>query len=238
LESDLPLVVQVIQPAQRPVSPISTSNLGEKELAAAHHTNNAAGYHEPGEEPQESSIKNVAAPHAPAADRSARLQPYTSFSGHSFSPVAENNQPAVGRGLRDVVAAEGPILALRAYQQYVRAAGGQRVGSDMKRILNRVLHAEIRAGRIASLRDDTQGMIGKTLYIPGVEPLVVRELGPRTLFEVPRSELHALLKLLGLDTLPPSERLFRRVLDTYGLVRLTSATADYIRAAQSYTYTT
>ena len=61
----------------------------------------------------------------------------------------------------------------------------------------------------------------------------MRELGERTLYDVPLSEIKALVELMGFDTSDPIQ-LKRSVLKTYGLIRLTESASEYIDDALRY----
>jgi very-short-patch-repair endonuclease len=191
--------------------------------------------------PQQESA-NLPAPPSPApvaAEGRHRagaptLAPYARFHGGPFVPVALDTRSQVAAGLREIVAAEGPILALRAYQLYVFASGGHRVGSEIKRILNKVTQDQIRNGRIARVDEPASGMIDRTLYLPDTAPVVVRELGPRDLLEVPKSEVHALIVGLGMIGDGDTERVSRAVLTAYGLSRLGSRAAEFLLECQRY----
>jgi hypothetical protein len=62
---------------------------------------------------------------------------------------------------------------------------------------------------------------------------VVRELGPRQLSDIPRSEVAALIGQLGL-TGAPIDSIKRAVLDAYGLVRLTAKASQYLDECLDY----
>jgi len=61
----------------------------------------------------------------------------------------------------------------------------------------------------------------------------VRELGPRQLSEVPRSEVAKLIRYLGLEG-APDDVVKRAVLGAYGLVRLSARTSQYLDECLSY----
>jgi hypothetical protein len=83
---------------------------------------------------------------APAADSEPfPMLSCTSFSG-SLIPVATASQKEIIDGLVAVVAAEGPILGHRLHSVYVRAASGQKVGSQIARTLNSAVTAAVRKG--------------------------------------------------------------------------------------------
>jgi hypothetical protein len=68
--------------------------------------------------------------------------------------------------------------------------------------------------------------------MPDQPPVRVRELGPRSLDEVPLDEIAELVKLIRSGSgLSDATELKRAILSTYGLVRLTSRADDYLGLA-------
>jgi len=135
--------------------------------------------------------------------------------------------PAIIAGLQEIVAAEGPIHAERIYRLYTRAMGGHRVGPDMRRTFHKATRQALRNGLIRQLDDEIAAFDEKTLYVPGKPSILVRELGPRQLSDVPRSEVAKLIKYLDLED-AADEAVKRAVLNAYGLTRLTAKTSQYL----------
>ncbi|MGX5653300.1 hypothetical protein ACWKWC_00830 [Geodermatophilus nigrescens] len=168
-----------------------------------------------------------------SASHGFELKPYRGFVGGPFAPVAEADRHVIADGIREIVSAEGPMLAARAYRLYVVASGGQRVGGDIKSALNSVVHGELRKRRLAAIPDGTPGIVDRTLFLPGTASVVLRELGARELTEIPMSEVYALIQELGLAG-QTSEQVSRAVLKAYGLSRLTARSAAFLRNCQEY----
>jgi hypothetical protein len=148
-----------------------------------------------------------------------------------------DHRTEIEAGILEIVSVEGPVLAQRAYQLYVVASRAQRVGTEIRRVLNQTVHRQIRAGQLANVHDDAAGMIDRTLYLPGREPVIIRELGERELLHVPKSEIQSLIELLGLAN-EHGEGVSRAVLEVYGLSRLGSRARDFLDACQTYRWTT
>ena len=72
------------------------------------------------------------------------------------------------------------------------------------------------------------------LYAPGKPSNLLRELGPRQLTDVPRSEVAKLIKYLGLEN-ADKDVVKRAVLNAYGLVRLTAKASHYLDECLTYT---
>jgi very-short-patch-repair endonuclease len=174
------------------------------------------------------------------ASRPERLEPEDDFRLDEYVEWKPNSVPAepstarpaeIVDSLADIVRQEGPIKALRAYQLYVKAAGGQRVGREIRRRLNQAASQAVRLGRISCIADDETEQIEKTYFSPDGPAIAVRELGSRRLDEVPESEIQSLIQKLGGARVPDIKR---RVLDAYGLTRLTAGADAYLDACIRY----
>lgn len=123
--------------------------------------------------------------------------------------------------------------AHRAYRLYTQAAGGHRVGTEIGRSFHAATRQALRAGLLQRQDDDDLELDEKTLYLPGKAPAVVRELGPRQLSDVPRSEIAELIRQLGLAH-APVDSIKRAVLNAYGLIRLTTKASQYLDECLGY----
>src|SRR5260370_4145353 len=80
------------------------------------------------------SAAPAAEPAVPGGDRAGpALLPYQAWTPRVLPRPDTAPLPAVLAGLEDIVAAEGPIHAQRAYRLYTLAAGGRRAGPAMRR---------------------------------------------------------------------------------------------------------
>jgi very-short-patch-repair endonuclease len=123
-------------------------------------------------------------------------------------------------GLVEIVTAQGPIHVQHAYRVYTQAAGGHRVGTEIRRALYAATRKALRTGALDQLDDDLLLPYDKTLYAPGQPPVLLRELGTRQLSDVPRSEVAELIKVLSVEDASADE-IKRAVLNAYRLIRLT-----------------
>ena len=99
----------------------------------------------------------------------------------------------------------------RVHNAYRDAYGGQRVGKEIARLLNRAIMLGERRGQIISDNPlNESGVKPRTYRLPTQPVVVPRHLGPRSLELVPPAELaHHLTDLsLGVDT-QSEEELFR-----------------------------
>ena len=134
----------------------------------------------------------------------------------------------IGPVLLEIVSAEGPILAERAYRLYVKASGGKALTSIARAPLSGSTFRLRNAGAI----DFEEG--SEVLRPAGTPEVRVRELGPRALDEVPLREVAELMRRLraaGATELP------RAVLDAYGLVRMTAKAEDFLAQAEQVSLT-
>src|SRR3954467_14865571 len=152
------------------------------------------------------------------------LEPYTAWAQHAVPDPRSAGREAIGPVLLEIVAAEGPILAERAYRLYVKASGGKALTSIARAPLSGATFRLRQAGAI----DFEEG--SEVLRPAGSPEVRVRELGPRPLDEVPLREVAELMRRLraaGATELP------RAVLDAYGLVRMTAKAEDFLAQAES-----
>lgn len=150
------------------------------------------------------------------------LEPYTAWAAHAVPDPRSAGREAIGPVLLEIVAAEGPILAERAYRLYVKASGGKALTSIARAPLSGATFRLRNAGAI----EMEEG--SEVLRPTGTPEVRVRELGPRALDEVPLREVAELMRRLrsaGATELP------RAVLDAYGLVRMTAKAEDFLAQA-------
>jgi hypothetical protein len=151
------------------------------------------------------------------------LEPYTAWPAHAVPDPRTAGREAIGPILLEIVDAEGPILAERAYRLYVKASGGKALTSIARAPLSGATFRLKAAGAI----EMEEG--SEVLRPAGTAEVRVRELGPRALDEVPLREVAELMRRLraaGATELP------RAVLDAYGLVRMTAKAEDFLAQAE------
>lgn len=164
------------------------------------------------------------------APATAGLARYEEFTGSASAALAATSAQLV-QELVAVVEVEGPVLGDRLHQAHVRAAGGRRVGRQIAHELNSAINAAKRRGLLVE---------DNPLFERGVKPMtyrlssqpssIVRDLGPRSLDQVPPQELADLMRAVATTVGWADEQvLFRAVLDQYGLRRLTSNATAQLR---------
>lgn len=177
------------------------------------------------------------APARPPEPSGLVLNPYQEWDTTFTLPdPGRSGRSAQIEAMRRIVAVEGPILGERLYQLYVKSAGGQRVGREVGRLLNAASAAAVRKKDLIAdnpLRESGQKV--RTFRLPEQPEVIVRELGPRSLGEVPMAELASVLRTIDLEGRRSEETLFRALLDLYGLKRLTDNVRTRLRQALSLT---
>ena len=156
-----------------------------------------------------------------AATGALRVVPYTNWPSRALPDPRNTDIAAVARHLLEIIEIEGPIRVRRAYQIYAQAAGINRVGRNVRSTLNKALHQL--KGDVALESggpDDTQvASIARTFDTPSV---IVRAAGGRDFWDIPPSELAAVLNQEAAQFVGNDEGLYHRVLDRYGIRRLTT----------------
>ena len=194
---------------------------------------------------------------APSAafDPTAGPRPYVAWQGGGLPDPRTAPVSQVATHLLEIVTAEGPVTADRAYRLYIRGAGSSKVTQRAREPMVQALGRLTLRGQVEVDDLDNGGERQQVLRLAGTPPVVVRELGERSLYEVPLTEIAELMvhqrrELLGRsgsDDLPAHavadvikqaamrraspDRVKRAVLDTYGLIRMTQAADQYLDAA-------
>ncbi len=156
------------------------------------------------------------------------LEPYREWEGESPGDPRSAPRPLIMQAMLDIVSVEGPVLASRAYAVYNKAAGGKKLTSVARAPLSNSIYHLAREGKVVLVPEDEIPWQGDDVVrLPDRPPVVVRELGPRELIEVPLDEIAELMRRLG-----PQPDLKRAVLNTYGLVRMTARAEEYLNRAE------
>ncbi|HEX4718447.1 MAG TPA: AAA family ATPase [Thermoleophilaceae bacterium] len=171
---------------------------------------------------------SAAAPAAPI-----NLDPYDAWQPHQVGDPRNTPRPQIMQTMLEIIDAEGPMTAMRAYSLYNRAAGGRKLTSVAKAPLSSAVYWLARENKVTLTREaDVPWQGDDMVRLPDQPPVRVRELGPRSLDEVPLDEIAELVKLIrGAHGASDPTDLKRAVLSTYGLVRLTSRADEYLGLA-------
>lgn len=144
--------------------------------------------------------------------------------------------PRVAQELLVIIDREGPVLAQRAYAIYLRERGIQRMGSELKRRMNKALQYALSEGLLLNEDEGTYGgLVATIVRLPESPPVVVRQRGERTFDEIPLSELQLVARKISKqkDLEIGSEEHQRAVLEFYELKRLTNNVCNTLKKAMS-----
>lgn len=153
-----------------------------------------------------------------------RLAAYNTFAGNVV-PATDATRDQLIDGLRAIVEAEGPVLGTRLQKAFVKASGRARGGPQVAKTLNNAISEAVRRGLLVADNPlNARRIDARTYRLPEQPEVQLRQLGPRTLDEVPAGELiehvRAEATRLGWDD---EDVVFRTVLARLGLVRLTTS---------------
>jgi dethiobiotin synthetase len=161
------------------------------------------------------------------------LEPYSAWEERPVGDPRGTPRPEIMSAMLEIVAAEGPMRATRAYGLYNRASGGRKLTNVARAPLSSAVHWLARENRVVLTPEDEIPWQGDDLVrLPDTPAVRVRELGPRVLEEVPLDEIAELIgRLRSQRGLTDPADLKRAVLTAYGLVRLTTRADEYLTLA-------
>lgn len=162
----------------------------------------------------------LAAEPAVASAAGVALTPYGGWEPRPTPDPRTAGREAIAEALEEIVRAEGPVLAARAYGLLNKAAGGKKLTTIVRAPIGAGAYRLRQQGALEIVpADATPGQDDEVLRLAGTPAVRVRELGPRTLDEVPLEELAELMRRLRAAG---AGDLRRATLDAYGLRRMTT----------------
>jgi hypothetical protein len=163
--------------------------------------------------------------HTGIAESRTRPADYIAFNGAPAPDPRTEATGLVADSLCRIIEVEGPMLAKRAYDIYLRGRGIRRLGGELRTALNRALAKAIKDGCIISENEPgVTGLIYSTVRLQNAAPVKLRARGPRTFEEIPPGELSAAARHVFQEdrmTWNGDEHL-RAVLEFFDLKRLTT----------------
>ena len=161
----------------------------------------------------------------PSETSNSPLERYIAYSGPAGLDPRIANPSVIAEGLCRIVEVEGPMVAKRAYDIYLRGCGIRRLGHELRSTMNKALADAIRRERVVSEEESgVRGLLYSVIRPKGSVPVKVRRRGARSFEEIPPSELQAVARYLQeRDRLESgSDEHLRAILDCYDLKRLTT----------------
>ena len=158
-------------------------------------------------------------------DANLPFSDYVEYAGLPGNDPRSVNAHRVSEGIVQIVEVEGPVVAKRAYDIYLRGCGIKRMGHELKSTMNKALADAIREQRLVSENEVTErGLLFSIVRVNGSPPIKLRTRGPRSFEEIPPSELQVVARyLLERHRFPSgSDEHLRAVLECFDLKRLTT----------------
>lgn len=150
---------------------------------------------------------------------------YSEYSGPPGNDPRSVDMIVVSEGIVRIVEVEGPVIAKRVYDIYLRSCGIQRMGHELKSTMNKALAHAIRQDRLESEDEANHGgLLFSVVRVKGRPPINLRSGGRRSFDEIPPSELQVVAVFLaerhGFSS--GSDEHLRAVLERFDLKRLTT----------------
>lgn len=152
-------------------------------------------------------------------------EPYRTFEGKAGPDPREARAIDIADGLCRIVEIEGPMIAKRAYDVYLRGLGIKRLGGELRDALDRGLaHAQRNKRLVNENEADDNRQLGWVIRLPGTPAVRLRQRGPRDFTEIPPAEIQRAALLLSTQTNleSGSEAHLRVILDFFDLKRMTA----------------
>jgi len=165
-------------------------------------------------------------------DSTLAYSEYAEYTGSPGKDPRSVSTSDVSEGIVRIIETEGPVVAKRVYDLYLRGCGIRRMGHELKSIMNKALAHAIRQGRVVSENEAAErGLLFSVVRVKGSPPIRLRRRGPRSFEEIPPSEVSLLARYLterqGLAF--GSEEHFRAILEWLDLKRLTPQVGSTLR---------
>ena len=158
---------------------------------------------------------------------------YVEFNGSGLKDPMTADKIEIAEGLCLIVQSEGPMLAKKAYDVYLRTCGIQRLGSQLQKTMNTAMQYAINHNKIDS-EDELKkgGLIYSIVRTKNSPPIILRDLGSRAFDEIPPSELQVVSQIIKQKNEEFSEEEhIRAVLKFYDLVKLTPTRESLFKKA-------
>lgn len=158
-------------------------------------------------------------------DANLPFSDYVEYAGPPGNDPRRVNTHVVSEGIVRIIEVEGPVIAKRVYDIYLRGCDIKRMGHELKSTMNKALSHAIGQGRV--VREDEAhkgGLLHSVVRVKGSPPIRLRSRGPRSFEEMPPSELQVVARYLleRHGFAPGSDEHLRAILECFDLKRLTT----------------
>jgi len=167
------------------------------------------------------------------------LRPYGAWQSRAFPDPRTAPLSEIVKGLVEVITAEGPVLAYRAYTLYARGMGLLKIQEETKARFTRALRRAIDEQAVVVSEETTPDDYAYRFVRPTDSPQIVpRTRGERKIEEIPPLEIATLMRQILPDVAHIDEEgeewLYRSVLDRYELIRITTHTKSVLDSALQF----
>lgn len=182
---------------------------------------------------QQKNITADALVNTPQITQKAGLEvrKYLEFTEPLSGDPREVNVDWISEGLVKIIQVEGPVIAKRACDIYLRSVGIKRMGHEIKVTMKQALQASIKAGQIESFNETSvNDLLSHTMRPKGCDLLVIRTRGDRPFEEITPSEVKFIAEYLSRrnSLTSGSDEHLRAVLEFFDLKRLTTQVGSTI----------
>jgi very-short-patch-repair endonuclease len=157
---------------------------------------------------------------------------YVEYAGPPGDDPRNVSVRRVSEGIVRIVEVEGPVIAKRAYEIYLRSCGIKRMGHEIRSTLNKALGDAIRAQHLVYENEVPEtDLLFSVVRVNGSPPINLRKRGPRSFEEIPPSEIQVIARYLSERHGFPScsDEHLRAVLEWFDLKRLTTQVGTTLR---------
>lgn len=219
-ESSMPVDVPESQETTtREVPPAKSSSSGEAVPPAMLRP------HSPTEDLDHIKHAQVKHPFGEPRNWSLQFGEYSSYSGPSAIDPRNADLIVISEGIVRIVEVEGPVVAKRVFDIYLRGCGIRRMGHELKSTMNKALSHAIREGILVSENEVNEtDLVYSVVRTTGTPPIKLRTRGERLFEEIPPSELQVTANFLAQrhGFVSGSDEHLRTVLEIFDLKRLTT----------------
>ena len=167
----------------------------------------------------------VQSPWVRSRDAYLPLSDYAEYAGPAGNDPRSGSANEISEGIIRIIEVEGPVIAKRVYDIYLRGCGIQRMGHELKSTMNKALADGIRQQHLVSESEGAdRDLPFSVVRVSGSPPIKLRTRGPRSFEEIPASELQVAARYLleRHSYLSGSDEHLRAVLECFDLKRLTT----------------
>jgi hypothetical protein len=179
-----------------------------------------------------SSPESIDAKVAPLDRKEIKSNPYIHYSGPKCSDPHFCNESEIRERLLDIIEEEGPMFVEVAYKSYLRSAGIQKLGRQIRKLLNKNLEWVLNSGLVEKEQElEKEGFLGVVVRSSDSAKAVIRAKGPRELVDIPPSELKLVAQEMYGENFQRNNESYRRILSFYGISKLTNKSKEILESA-------